>query len=250
LTQVGGIVQAVDGSDQSSVIDSESIADPFYPFWQDIPAFAAPPTGVNVFEPNFVGDYINIETAESSTTTVTVDFGAVITDPVISFSDIEDRTTLSFPASFSIIGDSGNLAPSGNTVTSDGTFVPVLDDEGAGSLQFTGNFESITFDVIVADDLGNPANTEDRTGYVVSTMTEPQPLATGGSPVLAISRDGDDVTLTWDIGSFDAIQMSSTSDGVGGWMAVPSLDPGAAGIWTASIATLGDSRFFRGVYTP
>lgn len=250
LTQLGGAVQPADGSDTGSIIASETITDPFYPFWQDIPPILAPPSGVNIFEPNFIGDYINIETAELTTTTVTIDFGAMITDPAISFSDIEDRTTLSFPAAFSITGNSGNLSQSANTVTSDGTFVPVVDDEGAGSLQFTGTFESITFDVIVADDLGDPSNTEDRTGYVVSTTTEPQPLASGATPVLAIWRSGDDLTLTWDIGTFDSIQMSGATSGVGGWMIIPGLDPGAVGMWTGSIASLGEDRYFRGVYTP
>lgn len=250
LTQVNGIVQPADGSDTGSVIASETINDPLYPFWQDVPAFLAPPLGVNIFEPNFVGDYINIETAETTTTTVTIDFGAMITNPVISFSDIEDRTTLSFPAPFTIIGDSGNLSKSGNTVTSNGSFVPVVDDEGAGSLQFTGDFPSITFDVIVADDLGNPSNTEDRTGYVVSTMTAPQPLTSGGPPVLTITRNGDEITLTWNIGDFDSIEISGSAGGVGGWMAIAGLDPNAVGMWTGSIAALGEGRYFRGVYTP
>ncbi|MEM9236490.1 MAG: hypothetical protein AAGB14_06900, partial [Verrucomicrobiota bacterium] len=191
LSQINGAVQPVDGSDQSSVIDSETITDPLYPFWQDIPSFVAPPFGVDIFNPNFKGDYINIETPETETTTVTIDFGATITDPVLYFSDIEDRTTLSFDFPFTISGNSGNLLKVGNTVTSNGTFVPIVDDEGAGSLQFTGTFTSLSFDVIVADDLDNPLNTEDRTGYAVSTSTEPQPLAAGSPPMLSISRSGD-----------------------------------------------------------
>ncbi len=257
LVQSGGTVQPADGSSTSSIIDSETGGGDTL-LWQDIPTFLPFTPGIDVFEPNFIGDYINIETAEGATTTVTLNFGATITDPVISLTDVEYRTTLSFPTPITKIAGTSNLAVSGNSLTSDKTTAagdpappigPVFGQEAAGSVQLTGSFDSITFTVAVAVGDGTVGN-EDRTGYVVSTAIEPVPLDPGPAPVLSISRTSNQIMLSWPPGGFDEIQMSASGGGLGGWTPVPGLNPSSQSTWSSDTAPLGARRFFRGVYTP
>lgn len=258
LSQTGGTVQPADGSSTSSILESETVVNPQdNPTWQDVPVVIPFTPGINCFEPNFIGDYINIETAQNATTTVTLDFGASITDPILYLTDVEYRTTLTFPSPFTVLAGTSNLQVTSTTLSSDGTTaagdpVPplpaVFEEEAAGSIQFSGTFESLTFTVAVA--VGNASvATEDRTGYCVATTTAPAAVS-GDAPELSISRNGGLITLTWPIGEFDEIQWSGAGAGVSGWTAIPGLNPSATNTWSSNVSTLGDDRFFRGVYTP
>ncbi len=111
ISQAGGTVKPADGSSTQSRIDDS------FP-WQPLPLIAG---GANAFSPNFDGDYINIETQEGNSTTVTLEFGAEVTDPVISFTDVEYRTTITFPNEFTVIESTSNLTATATSVSSDGT---------------------------------------------------------------------------------------------------------------------------------
>ena len=255
LSQSGGSIKPADGSSTQSIINPTG-TDP-YNLWQDVPAVPGFTPGIDVFEPNFIGDYINIETQENAPPTeITIDLGALITNPVISFTDVEYRTVITFPGPLTVLASTSNLQVVGSTVSSDGTVAAgdpppplpsIFGQESAGSVQLTGTFSQIELEVAVGT--GNATvGPNDRTGYVVSTMTPPQPLVAGPAPELSISRSGNQITLTWDLGDFDSIEMSGT--GLSGWTPIPGLDPGAVSTWSGAISTLGDHRFFRGVYTP
>ena len=209
VSQTGGTVRPADGSSTQSRIDNS------FP-WQPLPIFVG---GANPFSPNFDGDYINIQTQAGTTSTITLEFNALITNPVISLTDVEYRTTLSFPSAFTVLASTSNLSATATTLTSNRTIAAndsfgVFGDEAACSIRFTGTFERIVFTVQVAvGDAGVGNN--DRTGYVVSTMTAP--VATPGAPpVLVIGKTGAQIMLSWPIGAFSQIQMSAPSV-MGGW---------------------------------
>jgi hypothetical protein len=241
LSQTGGTVKPPGGSAESRIDNS-------FP-WQPLPIFAG---GANAFSPNFDGDYINIETPEGGTTTVTLEFNALITNPVISLTDVEYRTTLSFPSTFTVLASTSNLSTTATTLTSNRSLAAndsfgVFGDEAACSIRFTGTFERIVFTVQVAvGDAGVGSN--DRTGYVVSTMTAPVPLPSA-PPALKIEKTGSQVMLSWPIGAFTRIEMSAPS-ALSGWMPIPGLDPSSTTTWNVDPVTLGSSRFFRGVRPP
>jgi len=249
LSQSGGTIQPADGSSTASIINNTG--GEIYNLWEDVPSFPPVTPGIDVFEPNFIGDYINIETQQDTTTTVTLDFGATITDPVISFTDVEYRSTITFPSPLTKLAGTSNLQVTGNSLTSDKSTAAgdpgVFEQEAAGSVQLTGNYDSIVFTVTVAIGDGT-VGVNDRTGYVVSTMTAPQPAGTGTPPELSVQQSGNQILLAWPVGEFDSIEM--TGSGLSGWTAIPGLDPGAVGMWTGELSTLGGTHFFRGIYTP
>jgi hypothetical protein len=248
ISQEGGMAIA-DGSGSTS-----SKVDDSFP-WQALPLFAG---GANAFSPNFDGDYINIETQQGDTTTVTLDFGATVTDPVISFTDVEDRTTITFTDTFSIPVEAGtsNLVATGTTISSTGLEAAMdsfglFDTEAAGSIKFPGTFTKIVFTVSVgpptAVDPG--VGTNDRTGYVVSTMTEPVPLVATECVELQIDETDGKVTLTWPLGGFTEILISDPGV-ISGFTPIEGLDPGSVSTWSETTAVLGEGRFFRGVCSP
>lgn len=243
LTQDGGEVQPEDGS------STESVTDDSFP-WQDVPAFPPFTPGIDVFEPTFNGDYINIETEQGTTTEVVIDFGATITDPVISFTDVEYRTTITFPVAVTRLAGTSNLEINGASLRSDKSTAAgdpgIFEQEAAGSVRLPGTFDRITFFVAVGIGDGTVGN-EDRTGYVVSTMVEPQ-VGPAAMPVLEVAFSSTEIQLHWPIGEFDEIQMSAADGSLGSWMPVPELDPGAVGSWSSALDLLGPRRFFRGVY--
>lgn len=251
LSQTGGQIRPADGSSTQSIL-VQNPAD-LYNLWEDVPAFFPITPGINVFEPNFIGDYINVQTEETHTSTVTLDFGASVTDPVISFTDVEYRTTITFPSALTMLAGTSNLVVSGSSLTSNKTTAAgdpgIFGQEAAGSVKLTGTFKTVVITIAVA--LGdNTVGNEDRTGFVVSTMTPPQPATPGPPPSLAISRSGNQVTLTWPQGRFSSIEMSGNGTGLTGWSPIPGLNPATTGTWTGNLPTLGQVRYFRGKYTP
>lgn len=240
LSQTGGTVRPNDGSGTQSRIDNT------FP-WQPLPAGAG---GANAFSPNFDGDYINVETAEGGTATITLEFNAMITDPVISFTDIEARSTMTFTSPFTVIANTSNLSATSTTLTSTGDPAAndnfgIFGDEAAGSIKFTGTFERIVLTVQVFPAAGFGAN--DRTGYVVSTMTAPVPLPAPLPPTVNVTKMGDQIMLSWPLGEFDEIQMSAPS-ALSGFMPIIGLDPKTTSSWSEDISALGSSRYFRGAW--
>ena len=231
LGQTGGTVKPVDHPTQPSRIDDS------FP-WSDVPPFFP-----NLFEPNFDGDFINIEVIGGQTATVTLNFNAQITNPSISFSDVDVDTDLTFPPTFTITAQSGNLARNGNTVAPTGASVIGLGTRGVGSIQFSGIYSQIVFTFAYG---GLPTNA-DRTGFVAATTTPP-----GAAPppaVVNLQLNGDQVMLSWPSGAFSEIQ-SSADLSPASWQAIPGLDAASQTSWSGSKATLGPRRFFRGVRVP
>ncbi len=241
FSQSGGAVKPNDGSSTQSRIDNS------FP-WQPLPPFAG---GANPFSPNFDGDYVNVETAESGTSTITLEFNATITNPVISFTDIEPRSTMTFTIPFTVIASTSNLSATTTTLTSNGSAAAndnlgLFGEEAAGSIKFTGTFDRIVFTVRVLPAFGFGAN--DRTGYVVSTMSAPVPPSDALPPAVSVAKVGDQIMLSWPLGEFDEIQISAPS-ALTGFTAIPDLDPGTTSTWSEKVSVLGPHRFFRGART-
>ena len=141
LTQTGGEIRVADGSSQSSTIDDDFL-------WRDIPDFPPFISGIDSFNPNYDGDYINIEVLGGGTSVVTIHFNAQIVDPVLNFTDVDLQTTMVFTDSFIIDGQSGNIVPSTTSVHPDGTDAGTpFDEECAGSLHFSGTFTQLIFTI-------------------------------------------------------------------------------------------------------
>ncbi|MBK1855157.1 PEP-CTERM sorting domain-containing protein [Verrucomicrobiaceae bacterium 5K15] len=128
------------------------------------------------FYPQVNGDFANIETDGMASSIVTFNFGAQITNPVLSFSDVDIQSDLVFTNSFSILTGTGNLMQSGNILSNSGSGSSIADEaifgeEAAGSIQFTGTFTQLQFTVNNAGP--DPQDDDDRTGYVVTTEFAP-----------------------------------------------------------------------------
>ena len=246
ISQSGGMVKPADGSGTASVVDDS------FP-WQAL----TPPLGTaNPFDPHFDGDYINIETQQGETTTITLDFGAMITDPIISFTDVENRSTITFTDEFAVRASTSNLhftttTLSSNASVASGDNFTLFGKEAAGSIQFSGTFSQIVFTVFVGvpTPLDPDVGSNDRTGYVVSTFFEPMTLPTDPPPAppfwIMYDQGTGNVTLSWILGDFEEIQMSDPT-GLMNFMAIPDLDPGVVDSWTRPMSELGSKRFFRG----
>lgn len=129
------------------------------------------------------GDFINVETASGSSSMVVIEFGAMITDPMLSFSDIDIGTTLAFTDSFSVVAQTSNLASGANSVSNNMTDAGIpFDEEAAGSLQFSGTFSQLAFTITN----NHPLNAEDRTGFVVTTESEPMQIPEPGTTALVL----------------------------------------------------------------
>lgn len=160
--------------------------------WRDIAAFETVtlPDGTSLTTPFAIdlpfatgtnGDFVNIETNGGSFSVVTFNFGARITNPMLSFSDIDVNTVMTFTDTFTVADSTSNLASSPLTVSNNGTMAPIpFEEEAAGSLQFTGTFTQLQF--IVANNA--TPGTEDRTGFVVSTDFIPEAIPEPSSALL------------------------------------------------------------------
>lgn len=163
--------------------------------WRDIEGgemingFTAPFAVSLPFAPQVNGDFPNIETEGMATSVMTFSFGAVITNPVLSFSDLDVQTTLMFNQSFTVLTSTGNLSKTGNNLNSlgagnSGTNLAIFGQEAAGSIQFTGDFTGLTFSAVnVGPD---PDLNDDRTGYVVTTESIPVAIPEPSTGLLAV----------------------------------------------------------------
>lgn len=235
LRQHGGSIRPMDGSaTQSTIVDSYG--------WNDSVA----PAGYANFDPTFIGDFINVETAEDNTTTVVLEFGAEITNPILYFSELEYRTTLRFTDPFNVRESSENLAREGLTLTSSHALSLryFARREAAGSIEFPGTFSRLTFTIEVEPgdgvrDVGGPS---DLVGFAVATENEPVEIPP--VPVLEIEVSGDVLTLSWEADTLSEIEYLGPA---GGWLPLPGPDPASDTSWIGSIEQLGPSRIFRGV---
>ena len=237
LTQSGGSIRPQDGSSTESKFDDS------FP-WQDFPGLGPIPP-MDLFNPNFDGDFVNILVDGGATVTVTIAFNAEVTDPALLFTDVDTQTTLVFTDPFTISGSSGNMSKSGNTVTTNGTPVPLLDEETFGSLQFSGTFTELTFSIV--NDGSDPVNDLDRTGFCLATESALVPVS-ASMPMLWVDVSSNNVTLDW--GSAGALTEVQMLDDAWNWVPVPGADPVNQSSFVGSKLTLGPTRLFRGVYTP
>lgn len=233
ITQTGGLVKPVDHPTQPSRIDGS------FP-WQDNPF----PPFTNFFEPNFDGDFINIEVAGAATASVTIDFNAQVTDPILSFSDVDTQTAMVFAQPFTVIAQSGNILASPTSITSTGAVVFVFNEQAAGSIRFSGTFTGLTFTIV--NNGPDPVIDDDRIGFVVATLSAPVAV-TPAVPKLDFAILGDEIKLEWRPGDFTAIEGSYN---LKAWMPVPGLDVENQNTWTGSVSTFGSGYYFRGVYDP
>ena len=137
------------------------------------------------------------------------------------------------------------MSKSGNTVTTNGTPVPLLDEETFGSLQFSGTFTELTFSIV--NDGSDPVNDLDRTGFCLATESALVPVS-ASMPMLWVDVSSNNVTLDW--GSAGALTEVQMLDDAWNWVPVPGADPVNQSSFVGSKLTLGPTRLFRGVYTP
>lgn len=182
--------------------DVKSLSDPTLPSridesfpWRDISAgeTVTLPDGSSLTTPIPIdlpfalganGDFVNIETDGGATSTVTLNLGAQITNPMLSFSDIDRNTVLTFTNAFTVADSTSNLASSATTVSNNGTIVLApFEEEAAGSLQFTGVFTQLQFTITNSSSPG----TEDRTGFVLSSENAPVPIPEPSSLLMVFS---------------------------------------------------------------
>lgn len=187
----GFVVNLATTGEMSPAVQPADISESFP--WRDIQTgevidgFTAPFPVALPFAPQVSGDFPNIETEGAATSVMTFSFGAVITNPVLSFSDLDVQTTLMFNQSFTVLTSTGNLSQSGNNLNSlgvgnSGTNLAIFETEAAGSIQFTGDFTGLTFSAVnVGPD---PDIDDDRTGYVVTTDSVPVAIPEPSAGVL------------------------------------------------------------------
>lgn len=187
MTTTGNVKDTTDGS-------QPSFTDQSVP-WRDVgpgDTYQGTPVPIPIslpFDPQVNGDFANIETKGNATSLVTFNLGALVTNPVLSFSDIDTQTTLMFNDSITMLTGTANLAQSGNNISNDSTahiglHGTLFGDEAAGSVQFNGTFTQLQFSIVNAGpdvDLD-----DDRTGFVVSTDTAPVAVPETSSALLGM----------------------------------------------------------------
>lgn len=235
LSQTGGAIRGT-GVSNPSVIDNSAQ-------WIDIPPFLVPPLGLDVFNPNFTGDSINVEVMGGATSVVTIHFHAQVVDPVISFTDVDTQTVMSVSSPFTVVGSSGNLGGTSTTVVPVG-MAPFFEEECAGSLRVNGTHTQL---VITLQNNGiSPTQDDDRTSFVVSTQVAPAALPPAAA--LTIALVGSNLMLSWpSTNSFSQIRWSTN---LIVWEPVPGLDPTTTTSWQAALSQLGPRRYFRGIVPP
>jgi hypothetical protein len=242
LTQTGGVVRPADGSSRQSVIDGT------FP-WQDIPAFPPfVPAPIDAFNPNYDGDFINIEVKGAASSVVTIAFGGEVIDPVLNFTDIDTQTVIQFQKPFTVTGGTANLSVSGMAVGSNGQDVGVpFRRQSAGSLRFAGTHTQLVFTIVNSGP--DPDVHDDRIGFSVSTTTAPGGGAGNPPPKLEIATNATHVMVSWQPGSLVDLEFKTTLDS-GPWASVPGVDVRSTSQWSAPRANFGSRLFVRGVYQP
>lgn len=236
LSQIGGVVKPVDGGSQTSVVNNTFQ-------WADIPAFPPfIPFPMDVFNPNYLGDFINIELKGRASAIVVINFNAVVADPVLSFTDTDVQTTMVFTAPFTVVGKTSNLMSAPTAVRTSGANIGApFDVECAGSLKFPGLHTRLVFSIVNTGP--DPDRFDDRTGFSVATETLPVPMQVL-SPTLGMFTTANQLLFTWPRGHLVAIRQS--------------LDPGSAwnnaatnlgniDHWVVDKALFGPKSFFQGV---
>ena len=223
-----------------AVFDEETNLDGAFP-WQD--AF-----GIDFFIPNYDGDYVSLEVLGGATSNVIIAFNAEIVNPVLNFTDIDIQTTLVFGngAIPTKVGGPFNLLVAGNTAKPNGVSANPFDPtdlETNGSLQFTGTFTKLSFQIVNVGT--NPEVHDDRTGFSVSTTTEP--VAATPSGELTIWTSGSNLYLSWPNTSTFARIEYTDSLGSKTWTTLDSADTTTEVMWSLPISSLGSTRYFRGV---
>lgn len=239
LAQIGGTVKPADASSQRSVIDNGFQ-------WADIP-FTPPfvPFPIDCFNPNYNGDFINIELKGGDTAIVIINFNALVVDPVLNFTDVDLQTALIFSKPFTVVGGTSNLSATQTTVRTTGTNIGIpFDTECAGSLKFAGIHNQLIIGIL---NIGpNPETYDDRTGFSVSTNVLPVPLQVL-FPSLAIHMTGDKILFTWPKGSISYIRQNINLSA--SWNNV-ATNLENTDHWVASKSTFGARSFFQGVAPP
>ena len=236
LAQIGGTVKPADASSQRSVVDNSFQ-------WADIPAF--PPITffpIDAFNPNYTGDYINIELKGGDIAIVVINFNALVAEPVLNFTDVDLQTTMIFNKAFTVVGGTSNLSATSTTVRTNGANIgPPFEMECAGSLKFSGVHSQLVFGIHNAGP--DPEIYDDRTGFSVSTTTLPVPLEVL-FPSLAIHTTANRILFTWQKGALSTIRQNANLSN--SWNPV-ATNLEATDHWAADKATFGPKSFFQGV---
>ena len=200
-----------------------------------------------IFNPTYYGDYIALLVKAATTVPVTITFSAEIVNPILNFTDVDAQTTLVFStADPTKVSSLANLSVIGDSVTTAGFSVKPFDPtdlETAGSLQFTGTFTELSFQIVnVGPD---PDTHDDVTGFSVSTTVEP--VAAGPPPALTIWTTRTHFHLSWpSTSSFTELEYSTSF--LGPWMLLPGASPTTTTTWSAPFTSFGDTVFIRGVF--
>lgn len=239
LSQIGGVVKPVDGGSQTSVINNSFQ-------WADIPAIPPIiPFPIDVFNPNYLGDFINVELKGGAVAIVIINFNAFVSDPVLNFTDTDVQTALVFNAPFTVVGKTSNLIATATTVRTSGTNIgPPFDVECAGSLKFSGVHTRLVIGIYNAGT--DPDRQDDRTGFSVSTETLPVPLDVL-NPTLAIFTTANQILLTWPRGSISSIRQSYNLSAP--WNNV-ATNLETTDHWIADKLNYGSKSYFQGVKPP
>ncbi|HVJ45589.1 MAG TPA: hypothetical protein VM511_04320 [Luteolibacter sp.] len=239
LSQIGGVVKPADTGTQRSIIDNSAP-------WQDIPSNPPfVPFTIDCFNPNYDGDFINIELKGGGRAVVVINFNALVSDPVLNFTDVDVQSALIFNKPFTVVGGTSNLSATPTIVRTTGTNIGApFYTECAGSLKFTGIHNQLIIGIYNAGT--DPDAHDDRTGFSVSTEVLPVPLQVM-FPSLAIHMTGDQLLFTWPKGSISYIRQNTNLSA--SWNNV-ATNLENTDYWVTSKSMFGARSFFQGVAPP
>lgn len=239
LAQIGGIIKPLNAGDQRSIVDNTAQ-------WFDIPSFPPfVPFPIDAFNPNYTGDFINVELKGGDTSIVIINFNALVTDPVLNFTDVDIQTTLLFNKAFTVVGGTSNLSATPTSVRTTGTNIGApFEMECAGSLRFPGVHDRI---IIGIRNVGpDPEDYDDRTGFSVATNSIPVPI-TALLPSMEIHMTTTQILLTFRKGTLSYIRQNLNLSST--WTNV-ATNLENTDHWVADKATYGNRSFFQGVAPP
>jgi hypothetical protein len=239
LAQIGGAIKDINAGSQKSVVDSSFQ-------WFDIPQTPPfVPFPIDAFNPNYVGDFINVELKGGDVSVVIINFNALVSNPVLNFTDVDVQTTLVFTKPFTVVGGTSNLLATPTTVRTTGTNIGIpFDTECAGSLKFTGVYDRIIIGIV---NIGpDPEDFDDRTGFSVATEALPVPLQ-AILPSMEIHMLANQILFTWPKGTISYIRQNLNLSST--WNTVaPNLEN--TDHWVTDRTLYGSRSFFQGVAPP